>query len=193
MSDADAEWSYEGYEGKPVIVEVYAGGNEVELFQDGKSLGRKKSGGEADFRVLYETVFQKGKLTAVSYEKGEITGEVELVSAGKPETLDIKPELYKNQELLFVQIQLKDAMGIPVTGEEWMLEADVEGGTLLGFGNGNPKNVEGYLGKRTKTFKGRAFLVVKREGGRTGDTDQDGSWDGEKPALFLLTFYSLSF
>lgn len=44
MSDAISSWTWDGYEGKPVKVEVYSSGQEVELFSNGVSLGRKTSG-----------------------------------------------------------------------------------------------------------------------------------------------------
>ena len=46
-------------EKKPVIVEVYAPGDQVELFLNGTSLGKKASGSKAGFRTLFETVYER--------------------------------------------------------------------------------------------------------------------------------------
>ncbi len=40
ISDAAASWNWDGMEGKPAIVEVYAQGDEVELLLNGTSLGK---------------------------------------------------------------------------------------------------------------------------------------------------------
>ena len=43
-SDAVSTWSWEGYEHRPVAVEVYADADEVELLVNGRSLGRRPAG-----------------------------------------------------------------------------------------------------------------------------------------------------
>ncbi|MCD8364766.1 MAG: DUF4982 domain-containing protein [Clostridiales bacterium] len=73
ISDATASWTWEGCEGKPVIVEVYAPGDEVELFVNGKSVGRAPSGEAAGYRTLFETTYEPGTVTAVLY-KNECSG-----------------------------------------------------------------------------------------------------------------------
>jgi beta-galactosidase len=43
-SDAIVGWTWPGYEGEPITVEVYSGGDEVELPLGGESLGRRSVG-----------------------------------------------------------------------------------------------------------------------------------------------------
>ena len=40
-----SSWSWDGHEGEPVAVEVYADADEVELFVNGASVGRQPAGG----------------------------------------------------------------------------------------------------------------------------------------------------
>lgn len=164
LSDAHADWSWKGCEGRPVVVEVYGGGDEAELILNGKSLGRKPAGEKAGYRVLFETEYAPGILTAISYENGRVIGRTELVSAGEPKLIELKAEMYKNRELLFVDICIKDENGGTVRAAGCKLEAQISGGRLLGFGNGNPKSEVSYTGNCAEIFEGRAFLVVKREG-----------------------------
>lgn len=98
ISDATANWNWEGMEGKPVIVEVYAAGEEVELFLNGASLGKKTAGKEAGFRTLFETTYEPGSLMAVSYENGQETGRSELATAGTDRSLVIEQEAYAGIE-----------------------------------------------------------------------------------------------
>ena len=74
ISDSTANWNWNGMEGKPAIVEVYAQGDEVELFLNETSLGKKPAGKEAGFRTLFETTYEPGTLVAVSYENGQEIG-----------------------------------------------------------------------------------------------------------------------
>ncbi|MFQ9119845.1 MAG: DUF4982 domain-containing protein [Mediterraneibacter faecis] len=57
-----------GYEGETASVDVYANADEVELFLNGESLGRKSIGGV--YVVTYEVPYHPGKLEAVSYLNG---------------------------------------------------------------------------------------------------------------------------
>lgn len=44
-----ASWTWKGQEGNPVSIDVYSDADEVELFLNGKSLGRKAAGEGAGF------------------------------------------------------------------------------------------------------------------------------------------------
>ncbi|MEE3315131.1 MAG: glycoside hydrolase family 2 TIM barrel-domain containing protein [Treponema sp.] len=67
----EKNWSYEGYEGKPVKIAVFSRAEEVEVLINGKSLGRKKVSFEKPMPNLaeFEAVYESGKLEAVSYTK----------------------------------------------------------------------------------------------------------------------------
>ncbi len=68
-TDAVHSWSWPGCQGKNAQIEIYSIGTEVELFQNGESLGRKK----LEFcKASYETIYQMGRLKAVSYDEKEI-------------------------------------------------------------------------------------------------------------------------
>lgn len=68
-------------EGKPCIAEVYSRADEVELFLNGKSVGKKTAGKEGGFRTLFEISYEPGTLTAVSYVNGEEVARNELMTA----------------------------------------------------------------------------------------------------------------
>ena len=42
LSDACESWNWSGYEGKPIVVEVYSAADEVELFINGVIKRKKK-------------------------------------------------------------------------------------------------------------------------------------------------------
>ena len=79
--DTIASWTWPGYEGKPAVVDIYADAEEVELFLNGRSLGKKPAGEQHEFTATYEISYEPGELTAVSYEEGRETGRFSLTTA----------------------------------------------------------------------------------------------------------------
>ena len=160
MSDADASWDWPGCEGRPVIVEVYAPGDEAELLLNGESLGRQKLEG---CRALFETVYARGTLRAVSYRGGEKLGETLLRSPEGETALALAAEC-GGEALVYLTAELRGANGALVTAADELLTASVEGAELLGFGTGDPKPLHNYNEGRTRSWKGRAQLVLRRRG-----------------------------
>lgn len=172
ISDAAASWNWDGMEGKPAIVEVYAQGDEVELLLNGTSLGKKAAGKEAGFRTLFETTYEPGILTAISYENGHEIGRNELATAGCERTLCVEKEEYaglKNakQELVYIQVEMRDQNGVLVADDNQKITLSVDGEVeVLGFGSGNPKPNYNFNEGVTELFGGRAQIIVKKPEGK---------------------------
>lgn len=172
ISDSTANWNWNGMEGKPAIVEVYAQGDEVELFLNETSLGKKPAGKEAGFRTLFETTYEPGTLVAVSYENGKEIGRSELATAGRERTLCVEKEEYvglKNakQELVYVQVEMCDQNGVLVADDNQKITLSVDGEVeVLGFGSGNPKPNYTFNEGVTELFGGRAQIIVKKPEGK---------------------------
>ena len=168
ISDSTASWNWEGMEGKPAIVEVYAQGDEVELLLNGVSLGKKAAGKEAGFRTLFEITYEPGTLTAVSYEKGQEIGRNELKTAGADRTLVVESEEYaglkgSDQELIYVQVEMRDQNGVLAAADNQKITLAVEGeAEVLGFGSGNPKPNYNFNEGVTELFGGRAQIILKK-------------------------------
>ncbi len=65
-----ASWSWPGFEGRPVTVDVMSDADEVELLVNGTSLGRQPAGQSHRFRTTFETTFEPGEIVAVAYWRG---------------------------------------------------------------------------------------------------------------------------
>lgn len=174
ISDSMSSWTYPGYEGKPVVVELYAPGDEAELFCNGKSLGRKPAGSAAGYRTLFETVYTPGTLRAVSYEDGREIGSMELCTAGTDRrlvlTADMPGAAGRNgvkenaNPLVYVMIECQDGAGTLADDVELTLHARIDGDAeLLGFGSGDPKPAYSCQGTETRTFQGRAQMILKKK------------------------------
>jgi hypothetical protein len=160
MSDAISSWSWAGCEGEPVIVEIYAAADEVELFRNGRSLGKKAP--EA-CKALFETVYEPGEIVAKAYNDGKETGTYTLRTAGEA---SVKVSVdYEGDKLVFLNVELTDKDGNIATDRDMEITAEVSGAVLAGTGSGNPKPVDNYNEGRTKTWNGRAQLILFRETG----------------------------
>lgn len=164
LSDSVSSWTYPGMEGKPVVVEVYAAGDEVELILNGKSLGRKAAGDEAGYYVCFETTYQPGTLEAVSYANGEVIGKSCLTTADGPCHLVAEAEQAGSREgLIYINIaKLAQNGAVATHADEAISVSSHSNLRILGFGSGNPKPLHNYLDSETVTFNGRALLVVQK-------------------------------
>ncbi len=164
LSDSVSSWTYPGMEGKSVVIEVYAAGDEVELLLNGESLGRKPAGDQAGYYVLFDTVYQPGTLEAVSYANGEVIGRSCLTTADGPCHLVAEAEQPGTKEgLIYINIAKLAANGAVATHADEVLSVTADNNVcVLGFGSANPKPLYSYLDTETKTFNGRALLVVQK-------------------------------
>lgn len=163
LSDGICSWTWSGCQHKPTIVEVYAGGEEVELFINDKSLGRKPSGVRAGYRILFETIYEEGIVKALVYENGQVVASSEIKTAKKEFYISAKKEEIGGKELVYIDIRLEDEDGCLVMDRDVSLSAEISGEALLaGFGSGNPKPVHNYNESECQTYQGHALLILRK-------------------------------
>ncbi|MDF2513762.1 MAG: glycoside hydrolase [Herbinix sp.] len=166
FTDAIHSWNWSGYEGKPVSVEVYSDSEEVELFINGKSMGRKSVGEQKKAIVKFETVYESGKIEAVAYKAGIETGRDLLVTADSNVEIeaisDKKSIRVGSQDVCYVEIALKDANNNLNMEANKLVSIQLEGpGIMQGFGSADPISSENYFDHTAKTFEGRLLAVVR--------------------------------
>ena len=164
LSDSKSCWTYPGMEGKPVVIEVYAAGDEVELLLNGESLGRKPAGDKAGYYVLFDAVYQPGTLEAVSYEGGIVIGKSCLTTADGPCHLAAEAEQPGTKEgLIYINIAKLAQNGTVAAHADEVISVTADSNVrVLGFGSGDPKPLYNYTDTEAKTFNGRALLVVQK-------------------------------
>ncbi|MFZ2095542.1 MAG: glycoside hydrolase family 2 TIM barrel-domain containing protein [Anaerolineales bacterium] len=166
-TNAIDSWTWDGCEGKRAVVEVYADADQVELFLNGKSLGKKPAGERHDFKAVFKTTYQPGELTAVSYTKDrKEIAQTSLKTASKQLQLNIHSETTKlksdGADLAYVNIMLTDENGIVKPLADRRVTVQVEGaGKLMGFGSANPVTEESFTDDTHSTYQGRAIAVVR--------------------------------
>ncbi len=168
-SDVVSSWSWEGHEGAPVTVEVYADADEVELLVNGRSVGSQPAGKANRYRATFETVFEPGRIEAVARQNATECGRTEIRSAAGPvqlsATVDRSEINADPRDLAFVTLALVDHDGVPFGVGARVVEVTVDGpGVLQALGSANPLSEEAFTLPRCTTFDGRALAVVRPTG-----------------------------
>ena len=162
LTKALESWAWDGCNGEPAKVEVYARAAQVELFINGKSAGKKKV---KKCRANFNITYQNGEITAVSYdENGREINRYSLHTAGKETVLQVRPEekTVKPEGLAFIQLQYTDSKGIWKPMEKHNIK--VENGVLKGLGSPAPYVKGNYTDHTVATYYGEAMAVVQADG-----------------------------
>ncbi|MGE5528382.1 MAG: glycoside hydrolase family 2 TIM barrel-domain containing protein [Patescibacteria group bacterium] len=167
--DVAGHWNWPGHEGRDLAVDVYADADEVELFLNGRSLGRRPAGRAAGLIASFSAPYEPGELRAAAIKGGAVR-ECVLRTAGPPAALRLTPDRDRLRaaagDLSFVAVELLDARGVRVPADDREITFSVCGaGRLLAVGSGDPRSTERYTGNRRRTFEGRCMAVV----GTTGE------------------------
>ena len=164
MTNAIESWSWNGCEGNPAHVEIYARGEKAALFLNGKKVGQARL---RQCRCLIKTTYQPGELTAVSYDaEGRELGRSSLHTASGHTELRLLADscTVRPGHLAFIRLAYTDENGTIKPLERHRVQVSVEGGRLLALGHACPYNPDGYLGQDTDTYWGEALAVVLADG-----------------------------
>ncbi|MCR4587310.1 MAG: DUF4982 domain-containing protein [Lachnospiraceae bacterium] len=167
LTDAVNSWSWPGQEGKIADIEVYSIGAEVELLQDGNSLGRKPL---EECRAFYQAEYRPGRLEAISFDAtGNEIGREALVSAGETEKMTILPEetvlKADGEDLVYINILLTDEDDIVKMLKDRKIAVAVEGaGSLRALASGNPETTEKFSDSSYTSYHGRLLAIVQSNG-----------------------------
>ena len=168
FSDAIRSWTFEGFAGKGIVVEVYGDADEVELIVNGRSVGRKAPGEKKRALTLFDTVYEPGKVEAVLYKDGKAVGRDELLTAGAPAKLEAQVKCAggalpaDGTDIGYIDISVVDADGVLNMDKVLPVTVLVEGPAVLaGYGSASPCNEENYFDTTANTYEGRIRAAVR--------------------------------
>ena len=163
--DVVADWNWPGYENKSMQVSVYSSCEKVELFLNGKSLGKQQTDIDSKFTATWSVPFQPGILKAVGYSKGQLIASSRLQTAKSVSqiklTADRSTIKANGQDLSYVTVELVDANGIRNPKAENLVKFKIKGGDIVGVGNANPVSLESYQSPHRKAWRGRCLVIIK--------------------------------
>jgi beta-galactosidase len=138
-------WNLSGMEGKNINVWVYSNCDEVELFLNKKSLGKKKM--ETNGRLEWKVNYVPGTLEAIGYKEGKKILIESVKTTGEAYKLQLSS--HKNilnadgEDLAVITVKALDQKGLSVPVADNNITFNIEGaGKIIGAGNGNPTSLE---------------------------------------------------
>lgn len=160
-------WNWEGKEGENIEVWVNSNAQNVELFLNGKSLGKKIM--ERNSHLKWLVPYKKGVLKAVAFKDGRrIEAKVETTDA--PYKIVLTPDRKiihaDGKDLGIFNISVVDKKGREVPTANNLIKFQIEGDAkAIGVGNGDPSSHEPdrFLdgNYQRSLFNGKAQLIVQ--------------------------------
>jgi beta-galactosidase len=166
-------WNWSERTGEITPVHVFTSGDEVELFLNGKSLGRKKKE-EFEYRLRWDDViYEPGELKAVAYERGEMWAEAVVKTTGEPARLEVMADhntiRSDGLDLSFITVQVTDSSGLLVPRSDNKIEFTLEGpGEIIATDNGDPTDMTSFASHSRNAFNGLALAIIRSNPGESG-------------------------
>jgi beta-galactosidase len=147
-------------------VEVYSNCKEVELFLNGKSLGKKEINADAAPRNWF-VPFAPGTLKAVARnEKGSVVATDELQTAGAPAKIILSTETKKLspgfENVALVRATIVDAKGVAVPRADNLITFQISGsGEIAAVDNADNSSHESFQASERRAFHSECVAFVK--------------------------------
>lgn len=164
--DVVASWNWEGYEGKPLTIEVYSNCDEVELLLNGKSSDKQRISLGNRFIARWEVIYEPGTLLSRGYKAGKMVETSELKTSGKPARIMLTADRDEiktgGQDISYITVEILDDQGIRHPKANNLINFKLEGpGEILSVGSSNPASRESYKRPVRKAYQGRCVVIVK--------------------------------
>ncbi|PJJ08138.1 beta-galactosidase [Flavobacterium sp. 1] len=159
-------WNWAGKEGQKMPVHCYTNCDEVELFLNGKSIGRQKA--VPYKKLIWDLVYKPGKLEARGYKAGKLVTKdiVETTTAPAHVALNSDVNTIKADgcDVAIIKVSIKDAKGRVVPTANNLVKFSIEGpGKIIGVANGNPSSHEPDKASQRMAFNGYCIVLVQSD------------------------------
>ncbi|QES89133.1 beta-galactosidase GalA [Rhizosphaericola mali] len=161
-------WNWKGDEGKEKLVWINSNAEDVELFLNGQSLGKKTM--PKDGHLTWNVKYTPGELKAIGHRNGkEITSIVKTTDV--PYQIKLSPSkkvlLADGEDAVVVNVSVVDKEGLEVPNANDLIQFSLNGtdAQIIGVGNGDPssheadKCVDGAWQRHL--FGGKAQVIIK--------------------------------
>jgi beta-galactosidase len=187
-------WNFAGKEGEEIAVWAHSNADEVELFVNGVSVGKKpvKKLSHVEWKVKYAPGvieargWKDGKQILV--DRRETTGPEVAIRL----TADRTEIAADGEDVAILKVEVLDKQGRPVPTASNLIGFKVSGeGALIGVGNGDPNCQESDKKPKRSLYNGLAQVIVQasRHSGEIRIEAVKEGWDGPEltPAKLVIT------
>jgi len=138
-------WNWPGKEGQEISVWAHSNCEEVELFLNGQSLGRKTM--TKNSHLEWPVKYTPGTLLARGYKDGKEILVTKVETTGAPAMVQLTPHRATikadGEDVSVITVQIADAQGRMVPTANDMITFELSGpGKIIGVGNGDPSSHE---------------------------------------------------
>ena len=161
-------WNWEERIGEITPVHIYTSGDAVELFLNGKSLGRREKAHSYDRLTWDDVRYEPGSLRAIAYKNGQKWAEELVETTGKPAALQVtaeKTEL-KNDgtDLSFIRVAVVDSQGRVVPRSKNHLKFSVTGpAEIIATDNGDATSLLPFQLSERDAYNGLALVILRSQ------------------------------
>lgn len=161
-------WNWEERIGEITPVHIYTSGDAVELFLNGKSLGRREKAHSYDRLTWDDVRYEPGSLKAIAYKNGQKWAEELVETTGKPAALQVtaeKTEL-KNDgtDLSFIRVAVVDFQGRVVPRSKNHLKFSVTGpAEIIATDNGDATSLLPFQLSERDAYNGLALVILRSQ------------------------------
>jgi beta-galactosidase len=134
-------WNWPGGEGQEIRVDALSNCQEVELFLNGRSLGKQTM--EHDSHLTWRVKYEPGTLSAQGYNDGRLVAVTKVETTGDPAAVQLEPDRATinadGEDISIITVSVRDAQNRIVPTSDNLIHFELSGaGKILGVGNGDP-------------------------------------------------------
>lgn len=156
-------------EASSVNVNIYTNCEEIELIQNGKSLGRRKNSMDPKKRdrIRWDGIkYTSGSLEAIGYNNGKAVARHKIGTTGKAVALKLETDNNNwkadGEDLQHVRVYAVDKQGRKVYAANQEVTFNVEGdASVQAVSNSDITSDENFAGNRIKLFQGSALGILR--------------------------------
>ncbi|MGH8181127.1 MAG: glycoside hydrolase family 2 TIM barrel-domain containing protein, partial [Steroidobacteraceae bacterium] len=157
-------WNWAQRLGEPVSVWVHTNLEEVELFLNGRSQGRRRV--QPLTHLEWQVRYEPGVIEARGMKDGVVVMTSRRETTGAPATIRLSCDRSEiaadGEDVAIVRVEVLDDAGRPVPTADNLIKFSISGeGALLGVGNGDPNCQESDKQPTRSLFNGLAQLIVQ--------------------------------
>ena len=187
-------WNWPGKEGREIHVWVHSNCDEVEVFLNGQSLGRKTM--PKNSHLEWPVKYAPGTLLAKGYKGGKEILTTKAETTGPAASIRLEPNRANlsadGVDLAMITVRVADAQGRMIPTADNTIEFAIGGpGKIIGVGNGDPAShepdrfIEPSAKWRRSLFNGLAQIIVQTTGD-PGEIKLSATSAGLAPAAIVL-------
>lgn len=184
-------WNWPDRTNQITPVHIFTSGDEVELFLNGRSLGRKKKG-KFEYRLRWDDIrYEPGELKAIAYKNDKKWAESVVATTGEPFSLQMEADRIRiaadGKDIAFITVRVADREGRVVPNAVRPVHFTIDGpGEIVATDNGNPADSIAFPYPARETFSGQCLAIVRGNAGNSGTITIKAVSPGLKESRFIL-------